>query len=200
MQVVKIVATLALAIGLLFLAACYGNRVTPEEAQVVDPMEYGDIDRGSVGHDGFRLEEFMAACGAAVAFREDGAHVDAECGGWVIQIETYKVPSGLADPFWCTQILLSKEGVGSTYAFGHVEGAMPRVVSQPEQVFVRDSNAHHPWRQRIEKATLSDLVELMTSGHLLEKLDDPLAGLTFSYLETDVVSGEVTIHRPDSSK
>lgn len=200
MQVVKIVVTFVMAMGLLFVAGCYGNRVTIESAQAVDPSEYGDLDSGSVGHDGFQLEDFMVACGAAVAFREDGAHIDAECGGWLIQIETYQVPSGLAEPFWCTQILLSKEGIASTYAFGHIEGAMPRVMSQPEMVFVRDANYQRPWRQRVEKAVLDDLIELMTSGHLLERSDDPLAGLSFSYQEIDVVSGEVTIHRPDGSE
>jgi len=198
MQVVKIVVCFALAVAVLLLASCYGNRVTAEEARNVNPEDYGGIEMDTV-HDGYHLEDFMAACGALVMFQDDGANIVGECGGWQIRIETYQVESGLADPYWCTQVLLEKEGNGSSFAFGHIEGAMPRVVSQPERTLVRSAGAH-PMRQRLEKATLEDLIELMTSGNLLEKLDDPLKGLSFSYLETDIVSGKATIHRPDGSE
>ena len=195
MQVAKIVVAFMVGMAFFFLASCVGNRITAKDAQAVDPQNYGSLEKTAV-HDGYRLEEFMAACGAVVVFEKDGANITAECNGWRMRVETYMVESGLADPFWCTQVFLSREGNPSRYAFGHIEGAEPHVVSQPERVLVKDANAK-PWRQRLEKAVLEDLIELMNSGQLLEDRDDPLEGLSFSYLETDP-DGVSWEHQPNS--
>ena len=195
MQVAKTVLVFVLGMTIFFLASCAGDRVTAEDARAVNPADYGSLEKNAV-QDGYRLEDFMAACGAAAAFQEDGANIMAECNGWRIQIETYMVESGLADPFWCTQVFVSKEGNPSYYAFGHLKGATPSLVSQPERVLVRDANAR-PWRQRLEKAALEDLIELMNSGNLLENRDNPLEGLSFTYLETDL-DGVNWEHQPNS--
>lgn len=195
MQVVKIVVLFALGIAILFVVGCFGDRVTAEDARVVNPEDYGSIE-GNRSHDGYRLTEFMDACGSTAYFHDDGANIMAECNGWKIQIETYKVESGLDDPFWCTQIFLSREGYPSYYAFGHIKGAEPRVIVQPEQTLVRDTGKK-PWRQKLEKAALEDLIELMTSGNLLEDNSNPLEGLSFTYLETDQ-DGTSWEHRPNS--
>ena len=194
MQVAKIVLVLVLAVAAFVLAGCMGNQVLASDARAVNPEDYGSLDLAH-NHDGYHLEEFMTACGATTVFQEDGANIVAECDGWRIQIQTYEVESGLADPFWCTQVFLYKNE-GPRYAFGHIDGAIPRTVAQPERVLVRDESAK-PWRQRLEKATLEDLIELMTSGNLLEDKSNPLEGLSFTYLETDK-EGNNWEHQPNS--
>lgn len=198
MQVVKILVTFMLAIGMLFLAACYGNRVTPEDAKNVNPADYNSLG-GANDQSGFRLEDFMVACGADyVMFYDDGATIVAKIKDWEITIETYAVEAGLTDPIWCTQIQLKKQSSPMIYIMGHAKDASPKVVSQPEKVLVREAEPYRPLRQRLEKATFDDLLELMNSGNLLMDKSDPLAGLSFSYLETDA-SRATTIHRPDGS-
>ena len=193
MQVVKIVFVLAMAMAIFVLVSCVGNRVTAEDARNVDPTMYGDLEKAQ---DGYELERLMIDCGGVAAFQPDGCNILAEIGTWEVQVHTYRVESGLEEPFWCSEVFVSREG--KHYAFGHIEGSMPVVTSQPERVLVQDTNAR-PWRQRVEKATLEDLIELLTSGQLLENQNDPLEGLSFSYIETDA-SGVTREHRPDGSE
>lgn len=195
MQVVKITVLLALGIGMLLIIGCVSKPLTAEQAREVNFEDYGSLD--TPDYEGFKLEDFMGACGSAVVFQNDGANIIASCNDWAIHIETYSVESGFDEPYWCTQVTLSNKK-GSTYAFGHLKNSMPRVVSQPERILVRDASPR-PWLQRIEKATLEDLIELMTSGNLWEERNDPLEGLSFSYLETDV-NGISMIHHPDPAK
>ena len=195
MQVAKIVFTFVLAMAMFLLASCVGNRITAEDARAVNPEDYGSLE-GNTDYSGYRLEEFMADCGAVVAFQNDGANILAGIGVWKIQIETYMVESGLADPFWCSQVFVYRDDSSIHYAFGHLKGATPRLVSQPERVLVRDAGKK-PWRQRIEKTTLEDLIKLMNSGNLLENQENPLEGLGFTYLETDR-DGNNWEHQPGS--
>ncbi|MBQ3296669.1 hypothetical protein IJH01_00865 [Candidatus Saccharibacteria bacterium] len=197
MQVAKIVGLFVLSMMMFFMIGCMDKSTTADQARSVDYAGYGTLN-DEYGYGGYRLEDFMVACGAVVVFQQEGNGIIADCNGWAIRIENYEIKSGQDEPFRCTQILLSKEGLPSSYAFGHLKDSMPRTVSQPDQVLVRDSGLR-PWRQKLEKSSLEDLIELMTSGNLWEEKDDPLEGLGFSYLETDVVSGKKTIHRADGS-
>ena len=179
MQVAKVLGVLVLAMAIGFVVGCTPRETMAEQAREVNYQDYGDLGTAA-GYGEFRLEEFMAACGAVTVFQEDGATIISEMNGWRIEIETYAVPSGYDEPFWCTQILLSGDSGLPSYAFGHVKGAMPRTLSQPERVLVYDSSPH-PWKQRMEKAALEDLIDLMVSGNLWEDKYDPLEGLGFAY-------------------
>lgn len=197
MQVAKIIGSLILSIISFFMFGCTCNSDMAERARAVDYNDYGSLS-DTYGYGGYRLEDFMTACGAIVVFQESGDSIVADCNGWTIHIESYEVEPDQTNSFWCTQVLLSKGDLPSTYIFGHVRGAMPRVMTQPEQVLVRDAGLR-PWRQKIEKATLEDLIELMNSGNLWEDNNNPLKGLSFSYVE-EMPSGKEMVHRPDGQE
>ena len=197
MQVAKIIGLFALSMMMLFMIGCMDESTTIDRVRNVDYMDYGSLS-DSYGYGGYRLEDFMGACGAVVVFQQDENNIIADCNGWLIRIEPFEVASGQDEPFECTQVLLSREGSSSSFAFGHLKNSMPRVVSQPDQVLVRDAGLR-PWKQEVEKTTLQRLITLMTSGNQWEDNDDPLNGLGFSYIEF-TPDGQKYIHRADGEK
>ncbi len=197
MQVAKIIGLFALSMAIFFLASCVSDEEVAERVRSVDYTDFGSLSN-EYGYGGYRLEDFMTACEAVVVFEQQRNTIIANCNGWMIDIENYDVDSGNNELFWCTQITLSREDSSSKYVFGHIKGSMPRVVSQPEQVLVRDGGLR-PWKQEVEKTTLQRLITLMTSGNLWEDNDDPLNGLGFSYIEF-APDGQKYIHRADGEK
>ena len=194
MQVAKIVGLFVLSMAIFFLASCMSNDEVAERVRTVDYTDFGSLSN-EYGYGGYRLEDFMTACEAVMVFEQEKNTITANCNGWMIDIENYAVDSDNNEEFWCTQITLSREDLASSYIFGHIKGGMPRVISQPEQVLVRDGGLR-PWKQEVEKTTLQRLITLMTSGNLWEDNDDPLSGLGFSYIEK-TASGQKIIHRID---
>ena len=193
MQVVKIIGLFVLSMAIFFLAGCVGDEEVAERVRAVDYTNFGSLS-DEYGYGGYRLEDFATACESVMVFEQEKNTITANCNGWMINIENYAVDSE-NNEFWCTQITLSREDLASHYIFGHIKGGMPRVMTQPEQVLVRDGGLR-PWKQEVEKTTLQRFITLMTSGNLWEDDDDPLNGLGFSYIE-ETASGQKIIHRID---
>lgn len=188
---IKIVGMILLAIAASIFIGYVCNRVTPDQAREINYLDYGSWD-GNLKYNGYRLDEFMEACGAYNFYflKDQAATITCEINDWYLKIENFTMVTEKDEACQGTQVLLTNKKSGVAYAFGRVRNAEPPPKEQPEMVFVRDHYYRQPWRQPIEKAVLEDLIAVMTSGELLEKTDDPLSRLNIHYVKLSTLESK----------